>query len=81
VAVVVVIAGGFLLGLLVGRWWTLAAPIAFAVWDAATRRVDPFGAADISWGAAAFVISVWASVGVVLGLALRRIGVALLKGE
>jgi hypothetical protein len=66
VAAVAVIAGGLVLGLLIGRWWALVAPVAFAVWNYKTGRIDPFGAADISNGAAATVIGVWASVGVVV---------------
>jgi hypothetical protein len=36
----VLIAAGFILGLLVGRWWTLAAAIGFGVWVAMVSEVE-----------------------------------------
>src|SRR5262249_49993979 len=37
---VAVFAGGLALGLLVGRWWIVLAPVAFGAWIAATTGVD-----------------------------------------
>ena len=34
VIVPVLIGGGFVLGLLVGRWWALAVPVGFGAWVA-----------------------------------------------
>jgi len=81
VAAVALIAGALVLGLPVGRWWALAALIAFAVWNYNTGRIDPFGAADISRGAAATVVGVWGALGVMLGVALRRIALAFIKRD
>jgi hypothetical protein len=71
--VAALIGGGLAFGFIVGRWWALAAPIAFAVWDYKTGRPEFLGAADISNGGAATVVGVWASVAVLVGVALRRI--------
>jgi hypothetical protein len=70
--VAALIGAGVLLGLIVGRWWALAAPIAFAVWVYKTDRPGFLGAADISRGGIATVVGVWASVAVLVGVALRR---------
>jgi hypothetical protein len=35
-----VLLGGLVVGLLVGRWWIVFAPLAFGVWVAATTDVD-----------------------------------------
>ncbi len=37
---VAVLLGGLILGVLAGRWWVVAAPLAFAAWIAATSDVD-----------------------------------------
>jgi hypothetical protein len=71
---VVLIAGGLVFGLIVGRWWAVAAPIAFAIWNYRTGSPDVFGAADISRGGAATVAGVWASAAVLVGVGVRRFG-------
>jgi hypothetical protein len=37
---VAVLVGGVAIGLLVGRWWIVLAPVGFGVWIAATTEVD-----------------------------------------
>jgi hypothetical protein len=40
VIVPVLLGAGFILGLLVGRWWALSAAIGFGVWVAAAAEVE-----------------------------------------
>ena len=62
----VLIGVGFILGLLVGRWWALVAPVGFGVWVTIVSEVEVPG-----WflGLAYGVIG---CVGVGLGVAARR---------
>ena len=39
----ILIAAGFVLGVVVGRWWALLAPVAFAIWIGATEEVEVSG--------------------------------------
>ena len=66
VAGLVLIAGGALLGLIVGRWWALAAPLAVGVWIAFETEVE----AVPPW----FLGGMYAlggAVGVAVGIVLR----------
>ena len=61
-----------MLGFLVGRWWALAAPLAFAVWIYVADSPVFLRGADISRGGVATVVGVWGVAAVVLGLFVRR---------
>jgi hypothetical protein len=63
----VVFGGGFLMGLLVGRWWALLAAVGFGVWIAATVHVE-VPAWFLGMGCAAI-----AGVGIAGGVGARRI--------
>jgi hypothetical protein len=60
------IAAGFILGLLVGRWWALTAAIGFGVWVAIVSEVEVPG----------WFLGLWYSaigcVGIGTGIAVRR---------
>jgi hypothetical protein len=71
--VIALISGGFAFGLIVGRWWALAAPIAFAVWVYKTDSPTFLGGTDISRGGVATVVGVWGSLAVLGGIGVRRI--------
>ena len=69
---VAVIGGGFAVGFVVGRWWTLAAPLALAIYVYVTAASSRYGHSDIPWGIIAIGYGFWAAVGVVGGLVARR---------
>jgi len=60
------IAAGFILGLLVGRWWALTAAIGFGVWVAIVSEVEVPG----------WFLGLWygaiGCVGIGTGIAVRR---------
>lgn len=64
---IVVIAGGLVLGLTVGRWWILGAAVAFGLWAGLTEEVEVSGwVIGIGYGALA-------ALGVASGVLLRRL--------
>jgi hypothetical protein len=63
----VVLSGGFLVGLLVGRWWALLAAVGLGVWIAATVDVE-VPAWFLGLGYAAI-----AGVGIAAGVGARQI--------
>src|SRR5215207_5673823 len=66
VIVPMLIAAGFILGLLVGRWWALTAAIGFGVWVAIVSEVEvPAWFLGLWYGAVG-------CVGIASGIALRR---------
>jgi hypothetical protein len=59
--------GGFLIGLVVGRWWALVLPAAFAAWILTGDTGDvPV------WAVALFTAGI-AALGVLVGVAVRRV--------
>jgi hypothetical protein len=66
VIVPMLIAVGFILGLVVGRWWALAAPIGFGVWVAIVSEVEVPG----------WFLGLWygaiGCVGIGTGIVVRR---------
>jgi hypothetical protein len=66
VIVSMLIAAGFILGLLVGRWWALTAAIGFGVWVAIVSEVEVPG----------WFLGLWygaiGCVGIGTGIAVRR---------
>jgi hypothetical protein len=76
---VALVAGGLVVGLIVGRWWAVVAPIAFAVWIYKTDRPVFLSGTDLSRGGVATVIGVWGSVAVLVGVAVRRIARGLIS--
>ena len=62
----VLIAVGFILGLLVGRWWALTAAVAFGVWVAIVSELEVPG----------WFLGLWygaiGCVGIGTGIAVRR---------
>ena len=60
------IAGGFILGLLVGRWWALTAALGFGVWVAIASEVEVPGWFLGLWYAAI------GCAGISTGIAVRR---------
>ena len=62
----IALAGGALVGLVVGRWWTLVAPAAFAVWVYFASEVEV-----PSWYLA-LVYGLSGAAGVVVGVLARR---------
>ena len=63
---VALVVGGLLLGLVIGRWWTLVAPVALGAWIGVTEEVEVPGA-FLGIGYALF-----SAAGVVAGVLLRR---------
>jgi hypothetical protein len=63
-----IVLGGLILGLLVGRWWTLAAALGIGVYIAAVNEVDvvPPWFLGAAYGALA-------AVGITVGVACRRL--------
>jgi len=64
---VAVLACGFAIGLLIGRWWIVLAPVAFGVWIAATTGVDEVPPWFLGLGYAVAGVT-----GVFLGVVIRR---------
>ena len=62
----ILIPAGFLLGVVVGRWWVLLAPAAFAIWIGATEEVEISGwLIGVGYGGLA-------ALGTAVGLLVRR---------
>jgi hypothetical protein len=62
----VVVAGGVVLGLIVGRWWTLAAAVAVGIWITATAEVEvPSWILGVGY-------SVLSAAGIAAGVLIRR---------
>ncbi len=60
--------GGFAFGLVIGRWWTLAAVVPFTTWFLATNELEgQLG----TWVAG--VLSVLLACAIAAGVALRRL--------
>ena len=59
--------GGFVLGLVVGRWWTLAAALGVGLWIAIATPVD--AVPPLFLGA---VYGALVAAGIVVGIVLRR---------
>jgi hypothetical protein len=62
----ILIAGGFLLGLIVGRWWALAAPVGVGAWVVVVSEVE------VSAWFLGFAYGGVAAVSVAAGVLLRR---------
>jgi hypothetical protein len=64
---IVLIVGGFVLGLAVGRWWILAAAVAFGLWAGSVEAVE----------VSAWVIAIgyggFAAIGLASGVLFRRL--------
>jgi len=67
VLAIVLIAGGFVLGLAVGRWWILGAAVAFGLWAGSVEAVE----------VSAWVIAIGygglAAIGIASGVLFRRL--------
>jgi hypothetical protein len=64
---IVLIGGGFLLGLIIGRWWALTAPAALGLWAGLSFTNLEVPAAWI-----AFAYAGMGALGVLIGLVVRR---------
>jgi hypothetical protein len=67
VTFVVVLLGGFVIGLLAGRWWSIGAPVAFGVWVATVTEVDEVPPWFLGLGYALAGV-----IGVLVGVSVRR---------
>ena len=67
--VLLAIGCGVLFGLLVGRWWALLVPLALAVllYDKEAAPGNDLAGLEFAWAAIA-------AVGVVIGVAVRKLG-------
>jgi hypothetical protein len=67
IALAIIFGAGFFLGLIVGRWWTLLAAVAFGawIWVVSDLEVPSWFAALVYGGATAVTIS--------LGVFVRRL--------
>jgi hypothetical protein len=65
----VLVLGGVILGLIVGRWWTLAAAVGIGAYIGVVSEVDevPPWFLGAAYGALA-------AVGITVGVAVRRLG-------
>ena len=63
-----VVAGGLVLGLVIGRWWALLGAVGVAVWLAVVSEVE------VSRWFLAAAYGVAAAVSIAAGVLLRRIG-------
>ena len=62
-----VVLGGLTLGLVVGRWWTLAAALGLALWIAITTEVD-----EVSPWFLGSAYGALAAAGIAVGVVLRQ---------
>jgi hypothetical protein len=62
-----VVLGGLILGLVVGRWWTLAAAGGLGVWIAITTEVD-----EVSPWFLGSAYGALAAVGIAVGVVIRQ---------
>jgi hypothetical protein len=63
-----VVAGGLVLGLVIGRWWALLGAVGVAVWLAVVSEVE------VSRWFLAAAYGVAAAVSIAAGVLLRRVG-------
>jgi hypothetical protein len=63
----VLIVGGLVFGLVFGRWWALLVPAGLALWIGLTEEVE------VSGWYLGFAYAAVSGLGVVLGIALRRL--------
>jgi hypothetical protein len=66
----VLLVGGFVLGLVLGRWWALLVTVGLGLWVGLTEEVEVSGS---YLGLAYAGVS---GLGIVLGIALRRLVLA-----
>jgi hypothetical protein len=64
---IILIGGGFLFGLIIGRWWAFAAPTALGVWAGLT-----FTDLEVPAIWMGFAFAGMAALGVLMGLVARR---------
>jgi hypothetical protein len=62
----VLVAGGFVVGFVIGRWWAVAAAVGFGIWVALAEEVE----IDGWWLGLAY--GVLAGIGIIAGVAVRR---------
>jgi hypothetical protein len=62
----VLLAGGFVLGLVLGRWWALLASAALGLWVGLTEEVE------VSGSYLGLVYAAISGLGITLGVLLRR---------
>jgi hypothetical protein len=62
-----VVLGGLILGLVVGRWWTLAAALGLGFWIALTTEVD-----EVPPWFLGFAYGALAAVGIAVGVVIRQ---------
>jgi len=67
------IGGGFLLGFVIGRWWALAGPVAWAIYVMIKAQEPRYAQSDIPWGLITVIYAGLASVGVIAGWQARRL--------
>jgi hypothetical protein len=63
---IILIGGGFLFGLIIGRWWSFAAPTAVGLWAGMT-----FTELEVSAAWIGFAFAGMAALGVLAGLVAR----------
>jgi hypothetical protein len=63
---IILIGGGFLLGLIIGRWWALVAPAALGLWAGAS-----FTDLEVPAAWSGFAYAGMAALGVLAGLVAR----------
>jgi hypothetical protein len=73
---VILLGGGVLLGLLVGRWWALIGPAGVGSWAGL-----PFTDLEVPAAWIGFAFAGLGAIGVVVGLVLRRFVLRRLKCE
>jgi hypothetical protein len=73
---IVVIGGGFLIGIVVGRWWAFLVPAVLGIWAGLTFTDLEVPAAWIG-----LIYAGGAAIGVLLGLVTRRALARSLRGE
>jgi hypothetical protein len=62
-----VVLGGLILGLVVGRWWTLAAALCLGLWIAITTEVD-----EVSPWFLGSAYTALAAAGIAVGVVIRQ---------
>ena len=63
----ILVAGGLVLGLAIGRWWALVAAVVLGVWIAAVTHVD-----EVPHWFLGMAHAVLAGLGIAAGVTMRR---------